>query len=138
MHHGTVFGAVDGLAGKHRVTMLLDAALARQIEQHILHAGVDQVFRQVGKNVRRLLAEAGKSLWVCGECRAQIEIFTVLIKAALQLRPGWRAVAANPAALHGGDGHAASIRCSSFTASAAKARMPSANLSVAMASWLSA
>ena len=62
MHDRTLLGGVDGLTGKHGVTALCHTALARQVHQQRLGRGVDAVFGQIGKNMRRGLAEFGEAL----------------------------------------------------------------------------
>ncbi len=132
VQHGAVFGVVDVLAGEHGVAVSLEAALAGQLEQQLFGARVDQVLRQVGEDIRRLLAEAGEAARVVDEGMAHVELAACGFEAGLQLRPGRRAIAAK------GHGHVylplSCMSFSSFTASAAKARMPSASFSVAMAS----
>ncbi|MDT4835089.1 hypothetical protein FQZ97_687450 [compost metagenome] len=136
VQHGAVFGVVDVRTREHGVAVGFEAAFARQREQQRLGARVDQVLRQVGEDVRRLLAEAREAPGVLHEGMAKIELATGRVEAGLQLRPGRRAVTAQ------GHGHVylplSCMSFSSFTASAAKARMPSASFSVAMASSLSA
>ena len=82
MHHGAVFGAVDWLAGKHRIAVSLEPALARQIEQQRFGRGVDQVFRQVGEYVRRLLAEVLETHRIGRESLTHIKCFAARIEAA--------------------------------------------------------
>ena len=86
--------------------------------------------------MRRLLAEAREAPRVPLEGRAQVEAAAGGVVMRMQALPGGGAVAAGAWI---GKAHAAAcISCSSLAASAAKARMPSASFSVAMASALSA
>jgi hypothetical protein len=139
VQHGAVFGVVDVLAREHRVAVRLEAALAGQREQQLFGARVDQVLGQVGEHMRRLLAEALEAPRVVHEGMAHVELAARRLEGGLQLRPGRRTVAALG---HVGHGHVylplSCMSFSSFTASAAKARMPSASFSVAIASSLSA
>ena len=129
MHHSPVFGAVDGFPCKHRVTPLGHTTLAGQVQQQRFSGGVDQVLGQIGEHLRRLLAEVGKALGIGRKGGTQVEAVALRAVGLRQRGPGGRVVTP----LHH---HTASISCSSFTASAAKARIPSASFSVAMASAL--
>ena len=126
VQHGPALGGVDGLAGEHGVALRFQAALARQVEQEVLRRGVDQVLGQVGEDLGRLQAEGIESPGVAREGLAQVQAAAVGLVVPLQGRPGGGAVAA----VH----RCASMSWSSFTASAAKARMPSDSFSVAIAS----
>ncbi len=131
MQHGAAFGGVDGRAGEHRVALRLDAALARQVVQEVQRGGVDQVLRQVGVDLWRAPGEGARALGVAREGLAQIEFAAMRAVVAGERGPGFSVVAAGH---HG----CLSIIWSSCAASAAKARMPSASLSLAIASALSA
>ena len=96
--------------------------------------GVDEVLRQVGKDARRLQAQVLEAPSVAREGLAQVEVASVRLVVALQRGPGFGAVGAHQPAPF----CSASIMRSSLAASAAKARMPSASFSVAIASSLSA
>ena len=109
--------------------MALKAAFARQLEQQLFDQTVDPVFRQVGKQVRRLLAEGREPIPVGSEGLAQVELRR-LPASLLQRRPYRRLVATQP----GRHRQAAFINCSSLMVSAANARIPSASFSVAIAS----
>ena len=74
MHHGTVFGAVDLLAGKHRVALLLKPALACQRLQQRFSVRINQVFGQIRKDMRRILAEIFKALPVLRKGLTDIEV----------------------------------------------------------------
>jgi hypothetical protein len=136
VHHRAIFGAIDRLAGEHRVAVRLQARLAGQRQQQRFGACIDQVLRQVGEDMGRGFAEGGEARITVGlEGGAQVEALAHLVVVRLQLLPGCGAVAANT----GSRAHRTScISFSSFTASAAKARMPSASFSVAIASSFSA
>jgi len=129
--HGPLLGAVDGLASEHGSAMALELALARELQQQCLPLAVDQVLRQVGKDVRRLLAESVEAGRVGLESGLQNEARVGLPPQRL---PHRRLVTSQPR-LHR---QPAFISCSSFTASAAKVRMPSASFSVAIASSFNA
>ncbi len=139
MHDGALLGMVDGSAREHGVAIGLQPRFTRQLQQQGFGLGVDQVLRQVGEDVGRLLAEALEAARVGREGAAQVEAAACPLEMRLQLRPGGRAVAAGAGGKDVAAAHAAAcISCSSLAASAAKARMPSASFSVAMASALSA
>ena len=139
MHDGALLGVVDGGACEHRVAIAFQARLARQLQQQGFGPGVDQVLGQVGEDMRRLLAQALETLRLGREGAAQVEAAACPLEMRLQLRPDGRAVAAGAGGKDVAAAHAAAcISCSSLAASAAKARMPSASFSVAMASALSA
>ncbi len=129
MHYLPLLGAVDHFPAEHRIPVLRHAALLRQRQQVRLHIGIDQVLRQVGKHVRRLQTEALEALCIGSKSVAQVEIAALGVIARAQRAPGRRLV--TTAAAHV---RRAWISCSSVWVSAAKARMPSASLSVAMAS----
>ena len=133
VQHGAALGGVDGLAAQHRVAPRFQAALARQVEQEAQRGRVDEVLRQVGKDLGRLDAKRGEAPGVAREGLAQVEVAAVGFEVALQRGPGVGAVATG--CVHGVN---PLIMRSSLAASAAKARMPSASFSVPIASSFSA
>ena len=97
VHHRPLLGVVDGLTGKHGVAQHRHTALAGQALQQGLGGRFDQVFRQVGKDMRRLLTESFKTRRVGRKSLAQVKGpggLRPAAKVGLQLRPGRRAVAA--------------------------------------------
>jgi hypothetical protein len=97
MHHWPLLGVVDGLTGKHGIAQRRHTALAGQGLQQGLGGRIDQVFGQVGKHMRRLLAEGLKTRRVGIKSLAQVKSpggVRATGKVGLQLRPGRRAVAA--------------------------------------------
>ncbi len=116
--------------------------VARQLQQQGFRARVDAVLGQIGEDVGRFLAETAEALRIGRKRLTHIEGAAGGLVVRLQCGPGGGAVAAHAGGnghRHGGHPrHAASTICSSLAASAAKARMPSASFSVAMASALSA
>src|SRR6202007_17399 len=109
-----------------------EAALGGQARQQRAGAGVPAVLGQVGEDAGCLDGEVVEAPGVGCERGAQVELPAARVVVRLQRLPGVRLVAADNA--H----RAASISASSLTESAAKARMPSASFSVAIASSLSA
>ena len=83
MHGRTVFAAIDLLAGKHLVAQCLHTTLQRQLEQQGLRDAVDQVFRQIGKNIRRILAKGVKPRRVSSKRLTQVKLFAGCIKMRL-------------------------------------------------------
>ena len=73
MHHRPLLGVVDGLTGKHGIAQRRHTALAGQGLQQGLGGRIDQVFRQVGKDMRRLLAESLKTRRVGRKSLAQVK-----------------------------------------------------------------
>ncbi len=130
VQHCAAFGGVDRLAGEHRVAVLLHAALARQVVQEAQRRRVEQILRQVGVNLGRAPGQALHTLGIAREGFAQIEAAAVGFEVAVEGGPRHGGVATFHAS--------APIILSSLTASAAKARMPSASLSWAIASSFSA
>ena len=92
MHHRTVFRAVDGLTGKHRVAVGLHAAFARQVQQQGLGVDVYQVLGQVGKHMGRGLAEARKTLAVTGKGLSQVQRAGAVGNRGFKCTPGGGAV----------------------------------------------
>src|SRR5450759_386085 len=147
MHHRTLLGGVDRRARKHGVPMRLHAALAGQIEQQLLRGAVNQDLGQIGKDVGGGLAKGLKAASFCRKVNAHVISVATAIESDLECTPSGGTVTASSD--HGrvlkslGANHqidsknqAADSNFSSFTASTQKARMPSANFSVAMASSL--
>src|SRR5437868_10672807 len=97
---------------------------------------VDAVLRQVGEDIGRFDTERVESARVAGKGLAQVEVASMRFEVAAQCRPGFRLIAAG--SVHRFVHQSVWIIASSLAASAAKARMPSASLSVAIASSLSA
>jgi hypothetical protein len=97
VHHRPLLGVVDGLTGKHGVAQRRHAALAGQGLQQSLGGRVDQVFGQVGKDMRRLLAQGLKTRRVCLKSLTQVKGpggLRTAFKVGLQVCPSRRAVAA--------------------------------------------
>ena len=97
MHHLPLLGVIDGLTGKHGIAQRRHTALAGQGLQQGLGGRIDQVFGQVGKDMRRLLAQGLKARRVGRKSLAQVKGpggLRPAAKVGLQLRPGRRAVAA--------------------------------------------
>ena len=67
MHRCTVFSAVNQLTSKHRIAVLLKLALHGEVKQQGLGGSVNQVLRQISKNVGGLLAEMLEALGVLSE-----------------------------------------------------------------------
>ena len=136
MQHLALLAVVDHSTSKHGVAVLCHPALAGQGQQQPLGGVVDQVFGQVGEHMRRTQAKALKAAGVAGKSRAQVKRPASGRKCSLQIAPGGRSVAAGSTHLGTSSrlDQAASKSWSSRAASAQKARMPSASLSVAMAS----
>ena len=67
MHRCAVFSAVNQLASKHRIAVLLQMALRGEVEQQGLRSRVDQVLGQICKNVWCLLAEMLETRGVLSE-----------------------------------------------------------------------
>ena len=143
VQHGTALGRVGNVAAQHRIAPRLEPALTREFVQEAQAREVDAVLGQIGEDLGRLERERSKALRVARKGLAQVEAAAMGFEVTLQCHPGLRAVAARPGRWLG-RGHPAahlrksSIRRSSLAASAAKARMPSASFSVAMASSLRA
>ena len=121
-----------GVAAQHGVAPRFELALGGQVEQEALRRHVDQVLRQIGEDLGRLDAEGLEAPRVARKRLAQIELAAMRLVVAGQRRPGFGAVAAR--CVH----FRLSMILSSLAASAAKARMPSASFSVAIASSFSA
>ena len=92
MPHRTLLGAVDLVARKHGVAMLLHAALPCQVQQQRFAGGVDTVLGQVRKHQGGGLAEALEPLGVLCKSLAQIQVFANRCEIVLQLPPGGSAV----------------------------------------------
>ena len=135
VQHRAVFGGVDRRTGKHRVALRFEAAFARQVDQKAQRRDVEVVLRQVGKHLGRVEAERREAARVAGECLTQIEVATMRLEMTLQRGPGGGSVTTRHVFVNR---QSARINASSLAASAAKARMPSASFSVAIASSLSA
>ena len=145
VQHGAALAGVDRRAREHGITLCFEVALLRQVDQEAARRAVDEILREVGKDLGRLQAEVGEALRVACERLAQVELAAMRLEVAAQCRPGGCLVAARVhsvgrrAARHAlGHERAALMSTSSLPASAAKARMPSASLSLAMASSFSA
>ena len=161
VHHGTLLGAVDRLAVEHGVPQRQHLALFGQLHQQPHHAAIGMYLGSIDMQqpaaVTRMqrLAEGLQPFRIPGKGLTQVErpqrhgglpavqaVDRETLRFGQQVLPGrcqiGQAAGAAPADRGTGYAHAASISCSSLTASAAKARMPSASFSVAMASSLSA
>ena len=128
VHGGAPLGGVDRLARQHGIAPRLPAAVVRQGLQQGFGLGGAKVFRQIGVHVRRLLAVLGQALRVAGKRLGQIEVRHVVLVMGRQGRPGGGGAATHAPA------PAWRSKSSSLRVSTAKARMPSASFSVAMAS----
>jgi hypothetical protein len=141
VQHRAGLGEVDGVAGQHRVAALFDAGLAGELKQECDHGLVEPVLRQVGKDMRRFDGVALEARCIGGKGFTQVEVAALRPEMRLQRGPGRGAVAARRrgrCVVRGSGRHSACTMASSRAASAAKARMPSASFSVAIASSLSA
>ena len=93
VQHGAVFGGVDGLASKHRIAVLHQAAVAGQVQQQRFGIAVPQVLGQVGKHMRGRLAEGGKPLGVLRKRLAHVQVLAVGGVVGGQLGPQRRLIA---------------------------------------------
>src|SRR5207245_5653396 len=110
----------------------LKPALLRQLDEQLLRHQVPAVLRQIGEDLGRLDGEGLEASRIARERFAQIEVAAMRLVVTLQRDPCQRGVAAR--CVH----FIASIIASSLAASTAKARIPSASFSVAIASSFSA
>ncbi len=137
MHHGALLGGVNFFTGKQGSAVLLKAALTRQIKQKSLRLDVDQILRQIGKDMRGALAEGIEPARILGKRLAQIEAFATSVKRDLQRAPGGGAVATG--SCHEETPAVKKIKPPATTRRACphrhkRQRIPSASFSVAMAS----
>ena len=157
VHHGALLGAVDRFAAEHGIAQRQHLALFGQLHQqpyHLaigMHLGGIDMQQAAAVACMQGLAESLQALGVLGKGLAQVKgaqrdcrlpavqlVDRETPRFGQQRVPGRRVVGQAAGAAPAGRSvccaHAASINCSSLTASAAKARMPSASFSVAMAS----
>ena len=92
MHHGALFGVVDGFAGKHGIAVRRQPGLLRQLQQQRLCCRIDPVFGQVGEHMGGTLTEGIKTRGVSGKCAAHIKVAAAVSECCLQRNPGRRAV----------------------------------------------
>src|SRR6202007_1271902 len=100
----------------------LQARFSCELEQECFGARIDQVLGEIGEDAGRRLAQDFEALRVGGKGPAQGELFPARLVVRLELGPGGRLIATRAL-------HEASMSFSSLTASAAKARIPSASFS---------
>ena len=131
VQHGTAFGDVGDVAAQQGVTLLGQLALFGHLQQQRQGRLVDQVLGQIGKDLGRLQAQAIKARGIGRKGLAQVQRTAALRKVGMQRVPGRCVITACHFSF-------SSMMRSSLRASAAKARMPSASFSVAIASSFSA
>jgi hypothetical protein len=95
MLHRPVLGAVDALAREHRVARAFHAAFTCKIQQQPGRFRLDQVLRQVGKDMRRFLAEGFEARRVLRERAPQVRAAAFALEVGVQLLPGCGFVAAD-------------------------------------------
>ena len=131
MHHCTVFCGVDGFALEHAIALRQHPGLLCQHQKLRFNARIPMVLGQVCKDARRFLAEMNRTL--CIGCKSITQIKTrKRFRQRLQVLPCDCLVTPHHGPLQAFC--AANIKPSNLMASTQKARMPSANFSVAMAS----
>jgi hypothetical protein len=92
MLYCTLLGVIDGRPGKHRIAVCLQTGLTGQIQQQLLCRAVNQIFGQVGKNMRCALAERLEAYRVGGKCSTQIKRLSLCGIQSGQRAPSRRAV----------------------------------------------